>query len=54
MEHLPEIFKQLCKDYPELQGKAKFCPTPEEEKKSLLLIPNLPLMEPLRSAGRSK
>ena len=54
MEHLPDIFKQLCKDYPELQGKAKFCPAPEEEKKSLLLIPSLPLMEPLRSAGRSK
>src|SRR5437899_7934133 len=45
MEHLPEIFRQLCKDYPELQGKARFCPTSEGDKKSLLLIPNLPLME---------
>jgi hypothetical protein len=54
IEHLPEIFRQLCKDYPELQGKAEFCPTPEEEKKSFLLIPNLPLMEGLCSAGDSK
>lgn len=54
MEHLPEIFKQLCKDYPELQGKAKFCPISEEDKKSFLLIPNLPLMESLRSARDSK
>lgn len=43
MEHLPEIFRQLCKDYPELQGKAKFCPNAEEEKKSFRLIPNAPL-----------
>src|SRR2546425_2465156 len=54
MEHLPEIFRQLCKDYPELQGKAKFCPISEEDKKSFLLIPNLPLMEGLRSARDSK
>ena len=38
-EHLPEIFQQLCKDYPELQGEAKFCKG-DMEKKSLLLNPN--------------
>jgi len=54
MEHLPEIFRQLCKGYPELQGKAKFRPISEEDKKSFLLIPNLPLMEGLRSARDSK
>jgi hypothetical protein len=25
-EGLPGVFKSLCNDYPELQGKAKFCP----------------------------
>jgi TonB family protein len=25
-EHLPAIYKDMCTDYPELQGKAKFCP----------------------------
>ena len=54
MEHLPEIFRQLCKGYPELQGKAKFHPISEEDKKSFLLIPNLPLMEGPRSARDSK
>lgn len=24
-EHLPAIYKEMCTDYPELQGKAKFC-----------------------------
>jgi TonB family protein len=38
-EHLPDIFQQLCKDYPELQGEAKFCRA-DNEKKSLLLNPN--------------
>jgi TonB family protein len=40
--HIPDIIRQLCKDYPELQGDAKFCPSDPAEKRSLLLHPQLP------------
>ena len=40
--HLPDIIRQLCKEYPELQGDAKFCPSDPSEKRSLLLHPQLP------------
>jgi hypothetical protein len=44
MENMPGIFKELCKEYPELQGVAKFCPaSPSQDKKSLLL-PGFPSM----------
>lgn len=36
VEQMPRILKELCKEYPELQGEAKFC-SPPEDKKSLLL-----------------
>ncbi len=34
--HLQEIFSQLCKEYPELQGEAKFCPASNDKKSQLL------------------
>lgn len=37
----PQIWKELCTEYPELQGQTKFCPQPESEKKSLLTEPAL-------------
>jgi TonB family protein len=40
--HIPDIIRQLCKEYPELQGDAKFCPSDPSEKRSLLLHPQLP------------
>lgn len=40
--HLPEIIRQLCKDYPELQGDAKFCPADPSEKRSNLIEPHSP------------
>lgn len=33
---MPGIFKELCSQFPELQGKAKFCPQVDQEKKSFL------------------
>jgi hypothetical protein len=42
--HIPDIIRQLCKEYPELQGDAKFCPSDPSEKRSLLLHPQLPLV----------
>ena len=37
----PNIWKELCTEYPELQGQTKFCPQPESEKKGLLTEPAL-------------
>jgi len=34
MENIPDIIKQLCKEYPELQNTPNFCPDVEPEKKS--------------------
>ncbi len=36
-ENLPRIFSELCKEYPELQGKVKFCPAPSRSESSQLL-----------------
>ena len=38
-EGIPRIWKELCSEYPELQGKVKFCIQPDSEKKSLLTKP---------------
>jgi TonB family protein len=45
-DNIPSILKQLCKEYPELQGEAKFCGTPDSNRKSLLRAP-----EPLPSGN---
>lgn len=36
-ENIPHIFDELCKEYPELQGKVEFCPAgaPKESSKHL-------------------
>jgi len=34
--HLGVIFSELCKEYPELQGEAKFCPASTDKKSQLL------------------
>lgn len=47
MENMNSIFKQLCFEFPELQGVATFCPQGPSEKKSLLLKPRLPFGAPL-------
>jgi TonB family protein len=39
-DKLPSIFKDLCKEFPELQGEAKFCGPEDPTRKSLLLAPN--------------
>lgn len=41
-QNLGSILGQLCREFPELQGVAKFCPEGPAEKKSLLLEPHLP------------
>jgi hypothetical protein len=41
LDNIPNIFKELCKEYPELQGVAKFCPAGERENNSLLTEPIL-------------
>lgn len=33
-ENLPRIFEELCKEYPELQGKTQFCPASSQTKSS--------------------
>ena len=44
LENISRIFKELCKEYPELKGVAKFCPaSPSQDKKSLLQ-PGFPSM----------
>ena len=40
MQNMSGIFGELCKEYPELQGQAKFCPAPGE--KTGQLSPALP------------
>jgi len=39
MDNLPGIYKQLCKEFPELQDDARFCKDPEPPQKSLLVAP---------------
>ncbi|MFZ3332880.1 MAG: TonB family protein [Candidatus Acidiferrales bacterium] len=39
-DNIPSILKQLCKEYPELQGEAKFCGASDPSRKSLLLAPD--------------
>lgn len=39
MQNMSRILKELCKEHPELQGVAKFCPA-SADKKSLLLLPD--------------
>jgi TonB family protein len=36
--NMKQVFKELCKEYPELQATASFCPK-DQNKKSLLLAP---------------
>lgn len=38
-EKLPDIFKELCKEYPELGGKLPQCPAADQDKKSELAPP---------------
>jgi TonB family protein len=37
---LPDIFKEMCKEFPELQGKLPQCPAQDPDKKSALVLPN--------------
>ena len=39
MDNLPSIFRQLCKEFPELQDDARFCKEPDPQKKSQLNAP---------------
>jgi TonB family protein len=38
-EKLPDIFKELCREYPELGGKLPQCPAADQDKKSDLALP---------------
>jgi TonB family protein len=38
-EKLPDILKELCREYPELGGKLPQCPATEQDKKSDLALP---------------
>jgi hypothetical protein len=40
-EGIPHIWKQLCREYPELRGKLKYCIEPDTERKSLLTNPTV-------------
>jgi hypothetical protein len=51
INNLTHIFKELCDEYPELQGEAKFC-SASKDKKSLL-IPSEPLFRDLVRPGSS-
>ena len=42
LENVQDILKQLCTEYPELEGPGGPCPNAEPPKKSLLLTPNPP------------
>jgi TonB family protein len=42
-DNIPSILRDLCKEYPELQGDAKFCGSADPTKKSILLDANPPL-----------
>ena len=39
VEGTPHIWEELCREYPEIQGKTKNCIKPDAEKKSLLTKP---------------
>ncbi len=39
-ENLPNIYKSLCHDYPELNGVAKFCPTDQPQNHGFLMAPD--------------
>ncbi|MGC1171343.1 MAG: TonB family protein [Candidatus Acidiferrales bacterium] len=39
MDNIPTILKDLCKEYPELQGEAKFCGTADPNRKGRLPDP---------------
>jgi hypothetical protein len=39
VEGIPHIWKELCREYPELRGKLKYCIEPDTERKSLLTNP---------------
>lgn len=40
VDNLSSIFQDLCKEFPELRGEAKFCVPDDPTRKSLLLVPN--------------
>jgi hypothetical protein len=40
-EGIPHIWKQLCREYPELRGKLKYCIEPDTERNSLLTNPTV-------------
>jgi TonB family protein len=42
-DNIPSILEDLCKEYPELQGEAKFCGSADPTKKSILLETSPPL-----------
>ncbi len=52
LENLPAILKALCKNYPELQGTADFCPKDKSEKRSLLVPPGPKRMGSRRTGTR--
>ena len=39
MDNLPAIFRQLCKEFPELRDDARFCGEPDPQKKSRFNVP---------------
>jgi len=39
-ENLPNIYKSLCQDYPELNGVAKFCPKDQLQNHGFLIAPD--------------
>jgi TonB family protein len=39
-ENLPNIYKSLCQDFPELNGVAKFCPSDQPQNHGLLVAPD--------------
>jgi hypothetical protein len=53
MDNIPAIFKQLCKEFPELQDDARFCKEPDPQKKSQLASPDSTLI-PAQSAFAAK
>ena len=40
-ESIPHIWKELCREYPELRGKLTYCIEPDTERKSLLTNPSV-------------
>lgn len=54
-ENLPRILNELCKEYPELQGKVKFCPAgTQNESSSLLNRPSAPGVPPFAAPGAAQ